>query len=329
MINFTSIALLLLFAMAIPAQGQSILSEYAQNTNFPIQERLSSEKILKFSNSKRVFILSFEEEGFLPGDYVTLIYNEQHVARAVAVKSKDDKMGIKIIKIYSLPLWGQLREGMEVKILRGDDSYFIAKREEETQQKDEDPAGDEIAKIVSEDDLFNKETFLEEDLADDANRTGRIKTDNIVSIRLGSIGITDLEGNPSTTVHFNYSWAHQLIANFWGEFNYGHSNISGFPDENLGTGLQTFTLRIKYTISAPFYSFVKPYVGYKISAAKAPEADPSKDTKTPEQQQELLEGIEYSGPIVGITVLKRLVPGWFAQFDLGTDIISVGMALEF
>ena len=143
------------------------------------------------------------------------------------------------------------------------------------------------------------------------------------------MGTTDLDGNPTSDTHFNYSWGHQLAPNIWGEITYGHSVLKEFPDKNLSTSLQIFTLRIKYTIRAPFYSFIKPYVGYKISAVKAPTPDPSQDEKTPEEQEALLKGIENAGPIVGVTVLKRLVPGWFARFDLGTDVINIGMALEF
>ena len=324
---FTLLLLLLLICPNLPTHGQSIISEYSQNTNFPIQERLSAETILQISNSKRVFITSFKDEGFAPGDFVTLIHNDRHVARAIVAKTNNDRAALKIIKIYSLELWGELKEELEIKILRGDDSYFVIKPEQTL--GDGDPISNEIAKIVTEDDLFNEKTLLEEDILEENKGRTLIVSDNIISIKLGSLGITDLNSRPTTSTHFNFSWNHQLVTDFWIEFTYGFSEISGFPDEGMVTFLQTFTTRIKYTIGAPFYSFLQPYVGYKLSAAAAPTPNPLLDTKTPEEQSALLKQQEVTGPAVGITILKRLVPGWFAQFDIGNDIISAGMALEF
>ena len=48
-----------------------------------------------------------------------------------------------------------------------------------------------------------------------------------------------------------------------------------------------------------------------------------------EKQIALVDNLNEGGPVVGVTVLKRLVPGWFARVDIGTDIVSVGAALEF
>ena len=38
---------------------------------------------------------------------------------------------------------------------------------------------------------------------------------------------------------------------------------------------------------------------------------------------------EQSGLIFGVTLLRRLVPGWFLSIDLGTDSTNVGVAIEF
>ena len=329
MIGFYKTLPLWLLALSLPLTlcGQSILSEYAQNTNFPIQERLSIEKIIRISNSKKTFIISFENKGFLPGDFITLISQDQHVARAIVAKIKNNRVGIKIIKIYSPPLWAQLKPGAKIKVLRGDDSYFITAKKEE--EKKDDASEEAIAQIVTNDDLFNEETLLQEDLIDDHRKKSHIKTDNILSGNVGLVATSDLKGKGTSDTHLNYSWNHQLAPNIWGELSYGFSKVKGFPDANLNTSLQTFTLRIKYTLEAPFYSYIKPYVGYKLSAAVAPKADTNLDEKSPKEQADLLKQIEYSGPIVGVTVLKRLVPGWFARADLGTDIINIGVALEF
>ena len=325
----TIVKILVSLLLSLPICAQSILDERAQNTNFPIQERLSTEKILRISNSKRIFIVSLENKGFSLGDYITIIHKDRHVLRAIVAKAQDGKAGIKIIKIYSPPLWDKLREGLKVSILRGDDSYFVMKAKDGPGDAENSSKDDRVAKILSEDDLFNKETFLKEDLDSDERRNSLIPADDIISSNTGLVATVDLEGSPTTDIHFNFSWGHQLAPNIWGEISYGFSNLKRFPDDNLVTPLQTFIIRTKYTFSAPLYSFIKPYMGYKVSVVNALPPDITKDKKTPEQQAALIKEVERSGIIVGMTVLKRLVPGWFARFDLGTDLVNVGVALEF
>ena len=308
------------------AHGQSVVSEYAQNTNFPVQQRLSEEKILRISNTRRVFIISSANQGFLPGDYITLLHQGRHVARAIVAKQQDSRAGIKIIKIYSPALWGQLKTGLAVKILRGDDSYFI--NQESSQDKDQDELAGEVSKIMSEEDLFNSEAFLQEDLAEDRKK-GLFETDNLIAVGVGLVSTIDPGGEAAADLHFGYSFARQLASNIWGEFAYGYSNLQGFPDVGITTSLQTFTLRVKYVFAAPFHSFIMPYIGYKFSVAIAPKADPARDEKTPEQQAELLDDVALSGPIVGASVFKRLVPGWFVRMDVGTDFLALGVAVEF
>ena len=42
-----------------------------------------------------------------------------------------------------------------------------------------------------------------------------------------------------------------------------------------------------------------------------------------------VENLKKSSVIFGATVLKRIVPGWFIRADLGNDILSGGLTLEF
>jgi len=75
-----------------------------------------------------------------------------------------------------------------------------------------------------------------------------------------------------------------------------------------------------------------PYVGYQNITPDSPGAGVADDSTTEEQlatELALIEDSQKSGPIFGVTILKRLVPGWFAKVDLGNDIIGIGAALEF
>ena len=326
--GFRRIAFLFFLMLPLSICGQSILSEYAQNTNFPVQERLSTEKILKISNSRKIFIMSFNNKGFSLGDFITLIHQDQHVARAIVAKTKDERVGIKIIKIYSIPLWNQLQKGLEIKVLRGDDSYFVRKKKK-NKEKTEDGLSQDIAQIVTNDDLFNDKTFLKEDIDSDERKKSFIKTDNLINASTGFVNTVDLDGEATRDTHFSFTWGHQLFPNLWGELAYGFSNLKGFPDKNIVTALHIFTVRMKYTIRAPFYSFINPYLGYQVTAAQAPASDIGKDEKTPEEQKALLSEIQRAGLAAGVTVLIRMVPGWFARIDMGTDIMGIGMTLEF
>ena len=51
-----------------------------------------------------------------------------------------------------------------------------------------------------------------------------------------------------------------------------------------------------------------PYIGYQITVAEAPAPDATDDIDE-EVQIALVDNLNESGPVVGVTVLKRLVPG--------------------
>lgn len=305
--------------------SQSLLAEYAQNANFPVQERLSKEKILKFSNTKRIIVTTYKNRGFLPGDYVTILLKDKHIARAVAAKTTEDsRAGIKIIKVYNLELWNALKAGNEVQILRGDDSFYV----NQTSGDPNDPADQEISRISSEDDLYNDSTYLEEDLEIEGNKKRKIKTDNIFTFGLGFIGTVDLEGNSTTDQTFGFSYMYQMADNIWVEGAYNFATLDGFPTTEVSSSLTTLTFNIRYVFELPFYSYALPYLGYRIMSVSAPEAEVD-DTVPADDQTRLLDEVEDTGPVIGITILKRLVPGWFGRLDLGTDHVYLGGSFEF
>ncbi len=323
--NYFSKIIVILFSCPVLAFGQSLLAEYAQNANFPVQERLTKEKIVKISNTKRVIILSYQNRGFLPGDYVTILFNDKHVARAVAAKTTEDaRAGLKIIKVYDLELWNSLIEGKEVQVLRGDDSYYLNR----TAGDPNDPAQKEINRITSEDDLFNDSTYLEEDLEIESNKKRKIKTDNIFTAGIGFIDTVDLEGNSSSDSTYGFSYMYQMADNVWVEGGYQFATLNGFPTTEVSTALTTLTFKVSYVFEAPFYSYILPYAGYRLMSLDSPDAQDG-DTVDEEDQTKLLQQVESTGPVAGVTVLKRLVPGWFARLDIGTDIISFGGSFEF
>lgn len=79
-----------------------------------------------------------------------------------------------------------------------------------------------------------------------------------------------------------------------------------------------------------------PYVGYQIIQAQSPGAGVYDGVSTPAPTQEELDqelngvnDLKKSSLIFGVTVLKRIVPGWFIRLDMGSDLLNAGLALEF
>ena len=94
--------------------------------------------------------------------------------------------------------------------------------------------------------------------------------------------------------------------------------------------LTSLVFRLKYTIDIPFYSFIQPYAGYQIKSAHSSGAGTGEITaQQQEEELDLVEGLQSKQFIFGITILKRLVPGWFARLDLGSDALNFGFSLEF
>ena len=75
-----------------------------------------------------------------------------------------------------------------------------------------------------------------------------------------------------------------------------------------------------------------PYLGYQSVTVSSPGAGVSDGTTSQDvldEEARLVNESEKSGAIAGVALLKRMVPGWFLRAELGTDIINLGLSLEF
>jgi hypothetical protein len=72
-----------------------------------------------------------------------------------------------------------------------------------------------------------------------------------------------------------------------------------------------------------------PYIGFHTRTVSSPDAATSNNQQSNLEQQEAIDTLKKSGPIFGVTVMRRLVPGWFIKGDIGSDIINLGFAIEF
>ena len=297
-----------------------------------VAPNLVSETIKVIAPSKKIFILTNDNKTFSKGDFISLLLGNKLVCRALVAKTNEDLLsGIKIVKIYNVNLWKQLNTGKEVLVLKGDDSYYtnIEKTPKEAAEK-----AKSTSKVQDEDDLFNSTTLNDDDLSLEETSKRLIKTDNLISAGVGLIAGKDIDGASKRYTHVNGSWGYQISDNIWAELGLGTNTITDYPSTGLDSRMVNITTKIKYTFNAPFYSYIMPYVGYQVIRADSPGA--GVDNGTGEQTPEDLENeitavddLKKSTVIFGATILKRVVPGWFIRADLGTDILSGGLTLEF
>jgi hypothetical protein len=325
-LNSIFIFLILVFFTRAYAQ-ESVVDQFSEEATSELVPSLAVEKIERISPSNRIFVITNSNTSFDKGDYISILRNTKLAARALVAKTTDGGLaGVKILKIYSLSQWKKLKKGSNIQIIRGDDSYYRLKKKKLTEEEKDESI------VKGSEDLFDKTTFLEDDLTLEEKSDRIIKQDNIVCLSFGEIESIDNDSSAQGYTQLNVSWAYQIEDNIWTEFSYGQNIVEDFPNPGLETKLTNMTFKAKYIIQAPFFSYVMPYVGYQIHGADSPGAG-TEDVNNPgldlEAELQLVEDMKKSTVVFGVTVLKRLVPGWFVRADLGSDIISLGFGLEF
>lgn len=303
----------------------------ADTVKSDVAPNLVSETIKNISPSKKIFILTNENRSYSKGDFISLLLNNKLVCRALVAKVNEEAMsGIKIVKIYNINLWKQLGNNKEVLVLKGDDSYYVNKENAPKTEEDEKAK----SKVQDEEDLYNTTSLDNDDLSLDENNNRLIKTDNLLSLGVGMIKAKDVDGSTKNYSHINGSWGYQIADNIWGELGLGTNTITDYPGTGIDTRLINVMTRVKYTFNAPFYSYVMPYVGYQVITVQSPGAGErvEGDTRTDAelaQEKQAVDDLKKSTVVFGVSILKRIVPGWFIRADLGSDIISGGLSLEF
>lgn len=313
----------LLFAMGV--QSQSLVEDANLATEPGSSGNIFNETIKIISSSKKIFILSNNNQQLGPGDFISLALNEKLAARAVVAKVHQDQVGVKILKIYSLAQWAQLRRNIEVQVVRGDDSMFG--------KKPEAPVTAEAPKIKDEEDLYTGDVVVEDDLGTfEDNKNRHIKPDNIVSVFgsfLDAPEIASKGGGSVRGTEVGIGWAYQFADNFFIEGLYGRAQLKNYPNDGINTLSNHIVGRVKYNIKGPLYTFFMPYVGYQNYSISSPAAGKGTDSNTNAEELNAIEKLKKSGPVAGVTILRRLVPGWFVRGDFGTDRINLGFAIEF
>lgn len=328
--NFKQILILSVIYFAALGINKSYSQDMIDDISSPIQlgdsREMFTEMIRIIGRSRRVFILTNTNQMLNKGDFITLVLNERDaVARAVVGKNHNDLTGIKILKIYSLKRWSLMRKDLDIKILKGDDSWLFKKVIEKKVENETDGL-----KIESEEDLYDDTTFIDKDLDMFGKDNRLIKPDNIVSGSWGRYTINnEISGDTEVYNQYSASWAYQFSDNFWVEGQYGRILMSNVPASGAQTLINDLTFRVKYTFQAPLYSYFMPYAGYQIHSVSSPDAGNTTDAALAEQEELFIQDLEKRRFIAGVTILRRLVPGWFIKADLGIDTFNIGFAIEF
>ncbi len=329
-------SLLLSMMMVSTSYAQNVLDDIEEEDRMEtgsteVAPNLVAETIKVIAPSKKIFILTNDNKSFSKGDFISLLLGNKLVCRALVAKTNEDQLsGIKIVKIYNVNLWKQLKTEKEVLVLKGDDSYY-SNLEKTPKQAAEDIKKN--LKVQDEDDLFNSTTLNDDDLTLEESSKRLIKTDNLISAGVGLIAGKDIEGASKRYTQIGASWGYQFSDNIWGELGVATNTINDYPATGIDARLINFTTKFKYTFNAPFYSYIMPYVGYQVVRVDAPgagvESDEVNDPAVLQAELNKVDDLKKSTVIFGATVLKRIVPGWFIRADVGSDIIAGGLTLEF
>lgn len=281
------------------------------------------ETIKIISGSKRIFIITNNNQMLSMGDFISIALNDKLAARAVVAKIHQGQVGIKILKIYSMGQWTRLTRDLEVQIVRGDDSQF---------EKQALPAPEPDSRIRNEDDLYTGDIMIEDDLSVfDENKNRHIKPDNLVGLLGSYLDAAEIESQGSTrrSVMIGLSWAYQFADNYYLEGLYSRASFNDFPNEGQSTVVNNMVGRLKYNIKGPLYTYFQPYLGFRVQSVSSPDAGKSQDLNISLQEENAIADLEKSGVVFGVTVLRRLVPGWFVKANVGSDIINLGFSIEF
>src|SRR5690606_29146684 len=142
-------------------------------------------------------------------DFITLMINENEpVVRALVAKNHEELTGIKILKIYSIKRWAQLRQDLAVQILKGDDSKLFVKKTTPTEPE-------ENLAIEGEEDLYDDVALIEGDVGFVGKDNRHIKPDNIVGLSWGRLTVEDnIKGNVLQNNQYYAQWAYQFADNY-------------------------------------------------------------------------------------------------------------------
>ena len=100
-LHFRIIYLVLCLGLSNQLWSQSLVDDANLNLAATGTGGSFAETIKIISSSKKIFILTNNNQQLGPGDFISLALDDKLAARAVVAKTHQGQVGIKILKIYS------------------------------------------------------------------------------------------------------------------------------------------------------------------------------------------------------------------------------------
>ena len=125
-----------------------------------------------------------------------------------------------------------------------------------------------------------------------------------------------------------FQMSYQILDNVWAEFNFGTSTIEDYPGPGLGTKLESYIGKLKYSFASPLDSVFQPYLGYQKIEPYSPAAgkgDASQDLL--DEELFLVNSLKKGEIIFGVSLIKIFSSTWLTKLDLGTDVIAVNFGV--
>lgn len=330
----------LFFCVFIPlAKSQSIIDELKAVSagDLPLRNQLFSETITTVSSNRRIFIVTNSNNKLLMGDFISFIKDNQLVIRALVVKTRDDRSGLKLVKIYNQALLSGLQTGLNVEILRGDDSYFLSQLQREQETLIDTPLT--VSERVNQQSEIKKEPsaltadeqmILGKDFSfeKDSLENRKINANHLLYFTAGNYKSLSTTGEDDSYMHYRIGWGYQFFNNWWTDFSYGHTVLKKYPEVDIDTALNTVTAKFGYIFQLPVHSFLYAYGGIYNSIASAPGAGEGVSDEQAQLEIQRIRDIEGLGFIGGVSFYKRLVPGWTFKLDFDLKNIGAGIMVE-
>jgi hypothetical protein len=313
--------LFVLFFISYNAQSTSVVNEFKTAQSAASTE--SQESIQTISSSKRVLILTNKQSELLQGDFVTLVYQKQPLARGIIVRSRDQKVGFKVVRLYDEKNWQLIHTGQELTLIKGDDSYYLNAA----------PQAQDESLLTSQENLLlnsGSDALFAELGGEKKEAHTKISSNNLLTVALGSISSLGIEGNSASYLHYRFTYSRQILPNIFAEVFYGYSLLKKYPAVDIDTALNIIGAKAGYVFELPFYSFLMPYGGIQQPKASSPGA--GTNTATQEQadaELQAIQDVEGLDILYGATFLKRIVPNWTLRLDVDNKAMTAGLTVEF
>jgi len=265
------------------------------------------------------------------GDFVSFVKDNQLILRGLVVKTRDDRSGLKLVKIYDQNLWKSLSTGNDIQMLRGDDSYFLVQiKKEQEALLEVNTANQSNASSNSSESLSAEEKMiLGSDISlENKSDNRKINANHLLYFTAGNYRSLGTSGESDTYMHYRVGWGFQVFNNWFTDVSYGYTVLKKYPEVDIDTALNTISFKFGYIFQLPIHSFLYAYGGLYNSIATAPGAGEGVSDAQAELEIQRVRDIEGLGYLGGISFYKRLVPGWTFKVDIDLKNVGVGIMVE-